>query len=153
MHRRFALQLAHRPPTGPQTGEEREREARLLDRVAKSVDFMLRLPIGSSTIRHDQVNFHCVVGPKVERTIVRVGSGFGQDPTVQRLARIVIKRGCTALVWDVPEQTAFASLVATAYRRQYDGPPLRGQDGNLPRPVEETCPAATDRGDPTRRDV
>ena len=154
MRRRFTLQMCQRRIAfEKQTGDEHERESKRLDVVSRVVDFHLGHPEGSASIRHDQANFFCHVGPDLRSPKVADGMGFGEDHSVQRKALIVIERGFTALKWDETEAYDFARRVAVAYREKYSGPPLQERDGNRPRPVKETHTTTGNRDKPIRGDV
>ena len=163
MNRRFHIQLVPRGVVR-QTPAEVEAEGRLLDGVALLIDIALGFvhlkahedPWNAkmSTVRHDEANFHCFIGPPNSK------------------ARIVVKRGMTALVWSEGERMAFAQLIARAYADKHGGsviapeevrmliyerevgsecPPLFDDDGNRPRPAEESASAAGDTTHVTTR--
>lgn len=119
--RTFTLQMHDRPKELGQSmyqpTHEFEWEAKLLDTFARHIDGMLKFPVGSCSIRHDQDSFTCYIGE----------SGV-------RRALIVRTRDYSALGYTVEGGWDWCKGVANEWLELGGLPPLEGN--HPPRPVE-----------------
>lgn len=125
MRRTFTLQLA--AGSGVDTFEA---EARCLDAIAKRLDDMLGVSLGTCSIRHDRTQFSCYVGTHPDDMV-----------------RIVRPRTTNALSWEAYSTRKWCEGVISMYHRvqqhgaEWSGDPTSDgyRDGNHPpRPAEES---------------